>query len=369
MKFIFGLLGFWAALTLPAAAGITTTAWGGVDGKGVDLFTLTNARGMEAKITNYGGVITAIRVPGRDGKMTDVVQGFDSLAAYTDQTYGGRYGATIGRFANRIKNNTFTLDRVTYHISRDAYVLKEANNKPYDERVWDAATKDGAEPQLTLSLIDRAGTMGFPGTLRVQVTFTLTRDNVLRMAYRAISDKATIISLTNHAYFNMAGDASGPVLDQLLTVNADQITAVDEQNVPTGAMRNVAGTAFDFRQPTPIGAHINDPDPAIQRTKGFDQNYAINGKPGTLRLAARLEDPKSGRVMEEWTTQAGLQVYSANYAPPPVGLAKGYQVHSAVALEAQAFPNAPNVPSFPSAVLPRDVVYNQVTEYRFSTSP
>ncbi|HEY8255852.1 MAG TPA: aldose epimerase family protein [Rhizomicrobium sp.] len=366
MKFILAFAAL-VALTAPAAAGITTTAWGGVNGKGVDLFTLTNARGMEVKITNYGGVIASIRVPGKDGKMADVVQGFDSLATYTDPNYRGRYGATIGRFANRIKDNSFTLDRVTYRISRD--VLRESENKPYDERVWDAAPKDGAEPQLTLSLIDRAGTMGFPGTLRVQVTFTLTRNNVLRMAYRAISDKNTVISLTNHAYFNMAGDASGSVLDQLLTVNADQITAVDDKNVPTGEMRNVAGTGFDYRKPTPIGAHINDADPAIQRAKGLDQNYAIKGKPGTLRLAARLEDPKSGRALEEWTTQAGLQVYTANYDPPPAGLAKGYQVHSAVALEAQAFPNAPNVPSFPSAVLPLDTVYNQVTEYRFSVNP
>jgi len=368
MKFIFAFAAL-MALTAPAAAGITTTAWGGLNGKGVDLFTLTNSRGMEVKITNYGGVITSIRVPGKDGKMADVVQGFDSLAAYTDPTYRGRYGATIGRFANRIKDNSFTLDRITYRISRDAYVLHESENKPYDEKVWDAAPRDGAEPQLTLSLIDRAGTMGFPGTVRVQVTFTLTRNNVLRMAYRAISDKNTVISLTNHAYFNMAGDMSGPVLDQLLTVNAGQITAVDDKNVPTGEMRNVAGTGFDYRKPTPIGAHINDADPAIQRAKGLDQNYAVNGKPGTLRLAARLEDPKSGRVLEEWTTQAGLQVYTANYDPPPAGLAKGYQVHSAVALEAQAFPNAPNVPSFPSAVLPLDTVYNQVTEYRFSVAP
>lgn len=368
MKFILVLAAL-CGLTAPAAAGITTTAWGDVGGKGVDLFTLTNAKGMEVKITNYGGVITSIRVPGRGGQVADVVQGFDSLKTYTDPTYRGRYGATIGRFANRIKDNTFTLDRITYRISRDAYVLHESENKPYDERVWDAEPKDGAEPQLTLSLIDRSGTMGFPGTLRVQVTFTLTRDNVLRMAYRAISDKDTVISLTNHAYFNMAGDTSGSVLNQLLTVNADQITVVDDKNVPTGEMKNVAGTGFDYRKPTPIGAHINDPDPAIQRAKGLDQNYAINGKPGSLRLAARLEDPRSGRVLEEWTTQAGLQVYTANYDPPPAGLAKGYAVHSAVALEAQAFPNAPNVPSFPSALLRQDTVYNQVTEYRFSVGP
>jgi len=357
------------ATTLPALAGIEVTAWGGVRGAGVDLFTLTNARGMQARITNYGAVITAIEVPGRDGKPVNVVQGFDSLADYTSPDYKGRYGAVIGRFANRIKDNTYQINHATYRVSRDAYILKESDNRPYDERVWSAQTRDGAEPQLILSLTDRNGTMGFPGTLKVQVTYTLTRNNVLRIAYRARSDKDTIVSLTNHAYFNMAGDASGPVLDQLLTVNADAITAADEKNVPIGEMRSVAGTAFDFRKPTPIGAHINDPDPAIQRARGFDQNYAINGKPGTLRLAARLEDPKSGRVLEEWTTQAGLQVYSANYQPPAVAVAKGYAIHSAVALEAQGFPNAPNIPSFPSTLLARDDVYNEVTEYRFSSIP
>jgi aldose 1-epimerase len=211
--------------------------------------------------------------------------------------------------------------------------------------------------------------MGFPGTLRVQVTYTLTRNNVLRMDYRARSDKDTIVNLTNHAYFNMAGGASGSVLDQLLTVNADAITVGDDKNVPTGAMRKVAGTAFDFRTPTPIGKHINDPDPAIQLAKGFDQNYALNGKPGTMRLAARLEDPKSGRVLEEWTTQPGLQVYSANYQPPTVAATKGYTVHSSVALEAQGFPNAPNVPSFPSTFLAQGDAYSEVTEYRFSVKP
>jgi aldose 1-epimerase len=164
----------------------------------------------------------------------------------------------------------------------------------------------------------------------------------------------------------MTGDASGSVLDQLLTVNADAITAGDDKNVPTGEMRPVAGTAFDFRNPTPIGAHINDPDPALVRAKGYDQNYAINGAPGTLRFAARLEDPKSGRVLEEWTTQPGVQVYSANYSPPPMGIAKGYAKHGAVALEAQGFPNAPNVPSFPSTRLLPGQTYAQVTEYRFS---
>ncbi len=357
------------ALTLPTQAAITVQAWGGVGGKGVDLFTLTNARGMEAKITNYGGVITAIRVPGKDGTKANVVQGFDSLNDYTAEDYKGRYGALIGRFANRLKDNSFMIGGINYHIERDPYKLKEPGNKPYDERVWDARTNDGDEPQLILSLIDRAGSMGFPGTLRVTVTYTLTKNNVLRITYRAVSDKDTVVSLTNHAYFNMAGDLSGLVLDQLLTVNADAITAVDEKNVPTGVLQPVAGTAFDFRKPTPIGTHINDPDPTLQRAKGFDVNYAIKGAPGTLRLAARLHDPKSGRVMEEWTTQPGVQVYSGNYSPPPGALAKGYQIHSGVALEAQGFPNAPNIPSFPSTLLQRDQQYNEVTEYRFSVAP
>jgi aldose 1-epimerase len=351
--------------TTAAQAAITAIAWGGVDKQGVDLFTLNNRSGMEVKITNYGGIITSIRVPGRDGTMAQVVQGFDSLEDYTTNNYGGRYGALIGRFANRIKNNTFAIDGVSYKISREGYNYYDFN-KPYDERVWIATRRDGDEPQLILQLLDRKGTMGFPGTVRVTVTYTLTRDNILRIAYHAVTDADTVISLTNHAYFNMAGDLSGPVLDQLLTVNADAITAGDDTNTPTGEMRAVAGTAFDFRQPTPIGKNINAPDPAIVRAKGFDQNYAINGKPGTLRFAARLEDPKSGRVLEEWTTQPGVQVYSANYQPPQVGLAKGYQTHSAVALEAQGFPNAPNIPSFPSTLLKPNQSYEQVTEYRFS---
>lgn len=352
----------------PAHAAIAVQAWGGVDKQGVDLFTLTNARGMEVKITNYGGIITSIRVPDRSGKLDNVTLGFGSLEEYRSPTYGGRYGALIGRYANRIKNNMFAINGITHRISRDAYVSKTSSNRPYDERVWEADTKDGDEPQLFLNLLDRNGTMGFPGTMRVQVIYTLTRDNSLRIAYYATTDRETVISLTNHAYFNMAGDLSGSVLDQLLTVNGDAITAGDESNTPTGEIRPVAGTAFDFRKPTPIGARINDPDPAITRAKGYDQNYVINGKPGTLRLAARLEDPKSGRVLEEWTTQPGLQVYTANYSPPPVGLAKGYVPHGSVALEAQGFPNAPNITSFPSTQLLPGQEYRHTTEYRFSVA-
>ena len=364
MRVIFAAL-FAGVFSLPAHAALTKQAWGGVDKKGVDLFILTNSRGMEVKITNYGGIITSIRVPDRTGKLENVNLGFDRLEDYRSPSYSGRYGALIGRYANRIKNNSFTINGVEHRITREAY--SQSENKPYDERVWDASTKTtGDEPELTLSLLDRTGTMGFPGTLRVRVMYTLTKDNILRITYYAVTDKETVVSMTNHAYFNLAGDLSGSVLNQLLTVNADAITAGDDSNTPTGEMRPVAGTAFDFRTPTPIGARIKDPDPAIQRARGYDQNYAINGKPGTLRLAARLEDPKSGRVMETWTTQPGLQVYTANYSPPPVALAKGYKIHSGVALEAQAHPNSPNIPSFPSTRLVPGQEYRQITEYRFS---
>lgn len=352
------------AFSTPAHAAITKQAWGGVDKKGVDLFILTNPRGMEVKITNYGGIITSIRVPDRSGKLENVNLGFDRLEDYRSPNYSGRYGALIGRYANRIKNNSFRINGVEHRISRETYTQSES--KPYDERVWDASTRNGDEPELTLSLLDRTGTMGFPGNLRVRVTYTLTRDNVLRITYFAITDKETVVSMTNHAYFNLGGDLSGSVLDHLLTVNADAITAGDESNTPTGVMRPVAGTAFDFRTPTPIGARIKDPDPAILRARGYDQNYAINGKPGVLRFAARLEDPKSGRVLETWTTNPGLQVYTANYSPPPVALAKGYRIQGSVALEAQGFPNAPNIPSFPSTQLAPGQEYRQVTEYRFS---
>ncbi len=345
------------AFAAPATAKITVQDWGAApDGGKASLYTLTNARGVEARITNYGGIIVSLKAPGRDGVMANVVQGFDSPAEYVEA--GGRYGALIGRFANRIKNQTYALDGVTYHVTRDG--------KPYDQRVWNATPVNGAEPRLVLKLNDPDGAMGFPGTVNVTVTYTLTNNNRLRIDYRATTDKPTVISLTNHSYFNMAG--SGTVLDQLLTINADNITAGDASNTPTGELRPVPGSAFDFRTPTPIGARINDPDPLLVQAKGYDQNYAINGVPGTMRLAARLEDPKSGRVLEEWTTQAGIQVYTANYATKDFVVSRGFGGHSAVALEAQAFPNAPNVPHFPSALVTPKKPLHEVTEFRFSVA-
>jgi aldose 1-epimerase len=345
------------ACAAPAAAKITTDAWGNApDGTAVRLYTLTNAKGVEARITNYGGIIVSLKVPDRSGVMANVVQGFASPADYVEA--GGRYGALIGRFANRIKNQTYELNGATYHVTREG--------KPYDQRVWNATPVNGTEPKLVLKLNDPDGTMGFPGTVNVTVTYTLTSSNRLRIDYRATTDKPTVISLTNHSYFNMAG--GGTVLDQLLTINGDNIMAGDATNTPTGELRPVPGSAFDFRSPQPIGARIHDPDPLLVQAKGYDQNYAINGIPGMMRLAARLEDPKSGRVLEEWTTQAGIQVYTANYATKDFVVSRGMGQHSAVALEAQAFPNAPNVPHFPSALVTPKKPLHEVTEFRFSVA-
>jgi aldose 1-epimerase len=299
-----------------------------------------------------------MRAPDRWGHYAQVVQGFDSLADYTSDDYlsrGAHYGAVLGRYANRIKNETYVLDGVTYHRTK--------LGKPFDQRVWTARIKDGGEPGIILTLLDPNGTMGFPGTVRAQVTYTLTRNNTLRLDYRAETDRPTIVNMTNHAYFNLAG--SGSVLDHLLTINADGITPGDKTNTPTGEVRPVEGTIFDFRKPMRIGAHVDDFDPLIRLVHGYGVNYRLNGRSGMLRLAARLEDPKSGRIMEEWTTQSDMQLYSGNYMPPKVALKKGYQRRGGVALEAEHAPNSPNIPTFVSPIVRPGRPLHEVTEFRF----
>lgn len=341
------------SLGVSAQAHIVSSPWGMHDGQAVSLYTLTNKRGMEARISNFGGIITSITVPDRHGRFANVVEGFDNLSDYEGSE--ARTGAVIGRYSN-LKNDTYTLDGATYHVTHDG--------KPYNERVWAAQTKDGPQPQLILSLVDPDGTMGFPGTVTATVIYTLTDDNVLRLEYHATADRDTIVNLTNHSYFNMAG--GGTVLDELLTLNADAITPGNEHGTPNGELRPVAGTPFDYRKPTPIGMHINDSDTLLQRAHGYDVNFVINGTPGSLRLAARLEDPKSGRILEEWTTQPGAQVYSANgKVTKGPRLAKGYVQHGAIALEAEHAPNSPNIPSFASPEVTPSKPLQEVTEFRF----
>ena len=361
-----------AALLLLAAApaaqaAITSIAWGGVDKQGVDLFTLTNKNGMEVKITNYGGIITSIRVPGRDGQVANVVEGFGSLEDYTSPGYNGRYGSLIGRYANRLMGNTFAIGGVNYKIGRDGYNYSDFN-KPYDERVWTAKARAGDEPQLELNLLDRKGTMGFPGTVRATVTYTLTKDDTLRIDYRATTDKKTVINLINHSYFNMAGAAAGPIDHQTLQLFAHRFTPIDAHSIPTGEIRDVAGSDFDFTQGAELGPRLASADPQIAIKKGLDHNFVIDGPPGVLRIAARLTDPASGRRLEVWTTQPGVQVYSGNSVRPKVALAKGYVPHGAISFQTQHYPDSPNHPNFPSTELAPGRVFREVTEFRFSVA-
>jgi aldose 1-epimerase len=372
-------LPLWAAvvalsLCAPAQAAISSQPWGVTadDGRPASLYTLTNERGMRVKITNYGGVIVSIEVPGRDGKLADVVQGFDSLAGYTSADYirnNGHYGSIIGRFANRIRGATVTLGGKSYALDADKNGdLDQGGTKAYFRQVFHATPHDGAEPSLVLTHTDPDGFMGFPGTVQVTVTYTLTRDGRLRIDYRATTDKKTVINLINHSYFNMAGEASGPVDHQILQLFAHRFTPIDDRSIPTGEIRDVAGSDFDFTHPTALGPRLASTDPQIAIKKGLDHNFVIDGTPGTLRPAVRLTDPASGRRLEVWTTQPGVQVYSGNSVRPKVALAKGYVPHGAISFQTQHYPDSPHHPDFPSTVLAPGQTFHEITEFRFSVA-
>jgi aldose 1-epimerase len=358
-----------------AQAAITSQPWGvtGDDGRPAALYTLTNAKGMRVRISNYGGVIVSLEVPGRDGAAANVVQGFASLADYTSADYirsNGHYGAIIGRFANRIRGATITLDGKSYALEPDKNGdLDQGGSMAYFRQVFRAAVRDGAEPRLVLRHTDPDGFMGFPGKVEVTVTYTLTRDNVLRIDYLATTDKPTVINLINHSYFNLAGEAAGPVDRQLLQLFAHQFTPIDSKSIPTGEIRNVAGSDFDFTQATPLGPRLASSDPQIAVKKGLDHNFVIDGAPGSLRPAVRLTDPVSGRRLEVWTTQPGVQVYSGNSVRPQVALAKGYVPHGAISFQTQHYPDAPHHPNFPSTELVPGHPFHEVTEFRFSAVP
>jgi aldose 1-epimerase len=371
------VLGALAGLCMgaPARAAITATPWGTTadDGRAANLYTLTNAAGMRVRITNYGGVIVSLDAPDRGGVMANVVQGFGSLADYTSADYirnNGHYGSIIGRFANRIRGASITLDGKAYALEPDKNGdLDQGGSMAYFRQVFTAAPHDGAEPSLVLTHTDPDGFMGFPGTVQVTVTYTLTRKNALRIDYRATTDKKTVINLINHSYFNMAGEASGPVDRQMLQIFAKRFTPIDDKSIPTGEIRSVAGSVFDFTHPTMLGPRLTSTDPQIAIKKGLDHNFVIDGAPGTLRPAVLLTDPASGRRLEVWTTQPGVQVYSGNSVRPQVALAKGYVVHGAISFQTQHYPDSPHHPNFPSTELSPGQTFHEVTEFRFSAVP
>jgi aldose 1-epimerase len=353
-----------------AQAGISERDWGKTadDGRPAKLYTLTNANGMEVAITSYGATIVSIRLPTKDGGKVNVVQGFDSLADYTSADYiaaNGHYGTTVGRFANRIRGADIVLDGQTYRLDPDKNGdLDQGGRMAYFRQVFHGAARDGAEPALVLTHTDPDGFMGFPGKVEVTVTYTLTRNNVLRIDFAATTDKKTVINIINHSYFNLAG--SGPVDGETLQLFAHAYTPIDDHSIPTGEIRNVKGTDFDFTTPQLLGSRMNSVAPEIASKKGLDHNFVIDGPPGTLRIGARLKDP-SGRVLEVYTTQPGVQVYSANSVRPQVAKDKGYQPHSAISFQTQHYPDSPHHPNFPTTVLTPDHPFHEVTELRFLT--
>ncbi len=335
------------------------------DGTTVDLYVLSNGK-MTAKVMTLGGIVTELHVPDRDGKLADVVLGFDNLDSYL--AGHPHFGAITGRFANRIAKGRFTLDGKEYKLAvNNGPNSLHGGLKGFDKVVWKGEDVSGPDgPAVKMSYLSRDGEEGYPGNLSVSVTYTVTGDDALRIDYSATTDKATPVNLTNHSYFNLSGPASGPILNHELMLAADDYTVADETLIPTGEIKSVRGTPLDFTTPTPIGARF---DQLPGDPKGYDHNYVIRHDSRSPALAARVYEPKSGRVMEMFTTEPGVQFYTANFLD---GKLKGiggvsYSKHQAFCLEAQHFPDSVNHDSFPLTILRPESTYKQTTIYKFST--
>ena len=361
-----------AAKVARATATITRDVFGTTaGGTRVYRYTLTNTQGMRVRILTYGGIVQSMSVPDRNGKFRDVALGLSTLKQYEAES--PYFGAIIGRYANRIAKGTFTLDGKTYHLPiNNAPNSLHGGTRGFDKRVWAAtpATTNGVV-SLTLRRVSPDGEMGYPGTMHVQVTYTLTNSNGLRMDYRATTDKDTIINLTNHTYFNLAGEGSGTVYDQRVMINADRYTPIDSTLIPTGRKAPVAGTPFDFTKSKPIGRDIRDGVQQIVFAHGYDHNWILNktGGHGSLKLASRAYDPASGRVLRVLTDQPGVQFYTGNFLDGSiVGISgKTYRQGDAFTMETQHFPDSPNHANFPTTVLHPGQVFKSSTVYQFST--
>jgi aldose 1-epimerase len=357
-----------AAAAAAATAGVKEEPWGKTpQGQDVELFTLTNAHGMEVRIITYGGILVSLKVPDRSGKLGDIVNGFDSIAGYVQQPPEPYFGAIIGRYGNRIANGTFTLGGVRYTLAK--------NNGPntlhggirgFDKVIWQARAvgNDGVQ----LKYLSKDGEEGFPGNLSATVVYTLDDHNDLKIDYSATTDKDTVVNLTNHSYFNLAGQGVGDVLGELVTIHADRFTPVDKTLIPTGELRKVDGTPFDFRTPHAIGERIDANDEQISFGQGYDHNFVLNRSGAGPQLAAKASDPKSGRVMEILTTEPGLQFYTGNQLDGTLHGKGGavYGKRSAFCMETQHFPDSPNKPAFPSTELKPGSQYHTTTIFRFS---
>ncbi len=356
------------------AASVTKTSFGALpDGRAVELYTLTNAHGVEVRAMTYGGIITVVRTPDRNGQLDDIVLGFDSLAGYLHNT--AYFGAIVGRYANRIAGAAFTLDGVSYHLARnDGPNSLHGGARGFDKVLWTAEpvrSNDGAGVRLRYTSPD--GEEGYPGAVAVSVTYTLTPRDELVIDYEAETDKATPINLSQHTYWNLHGAArmggEGDILGHVLELNAAAFTPVDSVLIPTGVIAPVAGTPFDFRAPTPIGARIEQPNEQLRLGRGYDHNWVLDaaGRGGAVR-ATRVEDPVSGRTLDVSTTEPGVQFYSGNFLDGTI-IGKGghaYAHRSGFALETQHFPDSPHHSNFPSTILRPGQIYKSRTVFSFA---
>jgi len=336
------------------------------DGTAVDLYTLRNKNGAEAGISTYGGLVIFLKVPDRDGKMGDVVLGYDNLDGYLkDSPY---FGALIGRYGNRIAKGKFTLDGKEYTLAvNNGPNALHGGLKGFDKVIWTPKILvSPSGPSLELRYVSKDGEEGYPGNLSVTAVYSLLDDNALKLEYTATTDKDTVVNLTQHSYFNLAG--KGDILKHEVMIPADRFTPVDSTLIPTGELKPVEGTPFDFRKPTAIGARINDNDEQLKFGGGYDHNWVVNKTMGELTLMARVYEPTTGRVLEVFSTEPGLQFYTGNFLDGKITGKGGwvYQFRNAFCMEPQHYPNSPNQPNFPSVVLKPGEVYKNTIIYKFS---
>jgi len=337
------------------------------DGKDVYIYTLRNANGMEARIITYGAILVSLKAPDKSGKLDDIVLGYDSLSQYiANSPY---FGAIVGRYGNRIGKARFSLNGHEYTLAENNGPNSlHGGNKGFDKVVWnvnDADSKEGRS--LALTYLSKDGEEGYPGNLSVEVIYTLNDSNELRIDYRATTDKPTVVNLTHHSYFNLAGAGNGDILSHVLYIDADRFTPVDSTLIPTGELKPVKGTPLDFTKPVAIGARIDENNQQLKYGGGYDFNWVLNKKDSRLDLAARVEEKASGRAMEVYTTEPGLQFYSGNFLDGTITGKGGkkYGHRSGFCLETQHFPDSPNKANFPSTELDPGQIYSTTTIYKF----
>jgi len=351
---------------------VTSEAWGKTKtGEAVDLYTLKNAKGAETTITTFGARVVMLKMPDKTGKFDDIVLGFDNLDGYLQTPPPPYFGATIGRYGNRIAGGEFKLDGKTYTLAKNNGANHlHGGNIGFDKVLWTAKPGTGTSAaSVAMTYLSKDGEEGYPGNLTATVTYTLTDNDELQIVYTATTDKNTVVNLTNHSYFNLGGQGEGDILGHVVMIKADRFTPVDKGLIPTGELEKVDGTPFDFRRPTPIGDRIDAKDPQISLGMGYDHNFVLNRTGSSLELAASVTEPKTGRVMEVFTTEPGMQFYTSNFLDGTLqGVGgKAYPRRSAFCMETQHFPDSPNEPSFPSTTLKAGGQYHSETVYRFST--